>query len=86
VEKGRGVTIDLAHLSLDDPLTYELLQRGDTDGVFQLESGGMKEILVNLKPDCIEDLIALIALYRPGPMEMVPDFISRNGISLKYLI
>lgn len=78
VEKGRGISIDLDHLPLADAVTYELLQRGDTDGVFQLESAGMKEILVRMKPDCIEDLIALIALYRPGPMDMVPDFISRK--------
>jgi DNA polymerase-3 subunit alpha len=52
--------------------------RGDTDGVFQLESSGMKDILVSMKPDCIEDVIALIALYRPGPMNMVPEFILRK--------
>ncbi len=52
--------------------------RGDTDGVFQLESSGMKDILVRMKPDCIEDVIALIALYRPGPMNMVPEFILRK--------
>ena len=52
--------------------------RGDTDGIFQLESSGMKDILVRMKPDCIEDVIALIALYRPGPMENVPEFISRK--------
>lgn len=78
VEKGRGVVLDLENIPLDDEPTYELLQKGDTDGVFQLESAGMKDILINMKPDCIEDLIALIALYRPGPMEMVPDFIARK--------
>jgi len=59
-------------------LAYGLLQRGDTDGIFQLESSGMKDILTGMKPDCLEDLIALIALYRPGPMDMVPDFIARK--------
>ncbi|MCX7982066.1 MAG: DNA polymerase III subunit alpha [Syntrophales bacterium] len=78
VEQSRGISIDLDNIPLDDGLTYELLQKGDTDGIFQLESAGMREILVNMKPDCIEDLIALIALYRPGPMEMVPDFIARK--------
>ena len=52
--------------------------KGETDGVFQLESSGMKEILVSMKPDCIEDVMALIALYRPGPLKMVPEFISRK--------
>lgn len=78
VEQGRGISIDLDQLPLDDGPTYELLQKGDTDGIFQLESAGMRDILTNMKPDCIEDLIALIALYRPGPMEMVPDFIARK--------
>ena len=78
IQKGRGVTLDMDTLPLDDSETYVLLQRGDTDGIFQLESSGMKDILVNMKPDCIQDLIALIALYRPGPMEMVPDFIDRK--------
>lgn len=77
-EKGRGVHLDMDALPLDDTETYALLQKGDTDGIFQLESSGMKDILVNMKPDCIEDLIALIALYRPGPMDMVPDFIARK--------
>ncbi|MHB9099710.1 MAG: DNA polymerase III subunit alpha, partial [Syntrophales bacterium] len=78
VRDGRGITIDLNNLSLDDRQTYELLMRGDTDGIFQLESSGMKDILVRMKPDCIEDVIALIALYRPGPMDNVPEFIARK--------
>lgn len=76
---GRGITTDLNNLSLDDRQTYELLMRGDTDGIFQLESSGMKDILVRMKPDCIEDVIALIALYRPGPMDNVPEFIPRES-------
>jgi DNA polymerase-3 subunit alpha len=78
VKEGRGEAIDMESLSLDDEKTYQLLMRGDTDGVFQLESSGMKDTLVSMKPDCIEDVIALIALYRPGPMNMVPEFISRK--------
>jgi DNA polymerase-3 subunit alpha len=78
IREGRGEEIDMAALPLDDEKTYQLLMRGDTDGVFQLESAGMKDILVSMKPDCIEDVIALIALYRPGPMNMVPEFISRK--------
>ena len=78
VQEGRGVTLDIDNLPLDDRPTYELLMRGDTDGVFQLESSGMKDMLVRMKPDCIEDVIALIALYRPGPMENIPEFIARK--------
>ncbi|MBW6485708.1 MAG: DNA polymerase III subunit alpha [Syntrophobacterales bacterium] len=77
-KEGRGVTIDIDNLPLDDRPTYELLMRGDTDGVFQLESSGMKDMLIRMKPDCIEDVIALIALYRPGPMENIPEFIARK--------
>ncbi|HET58507.1 MAG TPA: DNA polymerase III subunit alpha [Deltaproteobacteria bacterium] len=78
IEKGRGVKLDFDEIPLDDSKTYQLLMNGQTDGVFQLESSGMKDILVSMKPDRIEDLIALIALYRPGPMNMVPDFIARK--------
>lgn len=78
IREGRGVSIDMDALPLDDIKTYQLLMRGDTDGIFQLESAGMKDILVSMKPDCIEDVIALIALYRPGPMNMVPEFIARK--------
>lgn len=78
IREGRNEEIDMESLPLDDGKTYRLLMRGDTDGVFQLESAGMKDILVSMKPDCIEDVIALIALYRPGPMNMVPEFISRK--------
>ncbi len=78
IKEGRGAGVDMGALPLADEKTYQLLMRGDTDGVFQLESAGMKDILVSMKPDCIEDVIALIALYRPGPMSMVPEFISRK--------
>ena len=73
-------------LPLDDQKTYELLMKGETDGVFQLESSGMKDLLVNLKPDHIEDIIALIALYRPGPMKMIPEFIARKQGKQKLLM
>lgn len=78
IKEGRGVDIDIDKIPLNDPNTYQLLMKGNTDGIFQLESSGMKDILVSMKPDCIEDIIALIALYRPGPMNMVPEFISRK--------
>ncbi|MBW2638110.1 MAG: DNA polymerase III subunit alpha, partial [Deltaproteobacteria bacterium] len=78
IKEGRGIDVDIDAIPHDDETTYSLLSKGQTDGVFQLESSGMKDILVNMKPDCIEDLIALISLYRPGPMNMVPDFIARK--------
>lgn len=65
---GKG-TIDLEEIPMDDHKTFEMLQRGDTLGVFQLESSGMTALVVRMKPDCFEDLIALVALYRPGPLE-----------------
>jgi DNA polymerase III subunit alpha len=71
---------DIDHLDLDDSATYQLLQSGDTTGVFQLESSGMKDLLVRLKPERFDDVIALVALYRPGPLEsgMVDDFVERR--------
>jgi DNA polymerase-3 subunit alpha len=70
--------IDLSHLPLDDAPTYELFQRGDTTGVFQLESAGMKRYLRGLKPTTFEDIIAMVALYRPGPMQFIDSFIKRK--------
>jgi len=70
--------IDLAHLPLNDKPTYELFQRGDTTGVFQLESAGMKRYLRALKPTHFEDIIAMVALYRPGPMQFIDSFIRRK--------
>jgi DNA polymerase-3 subunit alpha len=70
--------IDLSHLPLDDTPTYELFQRGDTTGVFQLESAGMKRYLRGLKPTTFEDIIAMVALYRPGPMQFIDSFIKRK--------
>ena len=78
IKEGRGEEIDIETIPLDNQKAFQLLMKGSTDGIFQLESSGMKDILLNMKPDCIEDIIALIALYRPGPMNMVPEFISRK--------
>jgi len=71
---------DLTNINLDDPDTYRLLVSGDTIGVFQLESSGMKDLLIRLKPECFDDVIALVALYRPGPMEsgMIDDYVKRK--------
>lgn len=76
VEKTTGTPIDYDTLPLDDKKTYRLLQEGKTTGVFQLESAGMKRYLKLLKPTNIEDVIAMVALYRPGPMELIPDYIA----------
>lgn len=70
--------IDISTIPLDDKKTYELLQRGDTTGVFQLESAGMKRYLRELKPTKFDDIIAMVALYRPGPMQFIDDFIARK--------
>jgi DNA polymerase-3 subunit alpha len=78
IRESHNINIDINDLPLDDHQTYQLLMKGETDGVFQLESSGMKDLLVNFKPDHIEDVIALIAAYRPGPMKMIPDFIARK--------
>jgi DNA polymerase III subunit alpha len=78
IREAHRVEVDIEYLPLNDRQTYELLMRGDTDGIFQLESSGMKDVLVRMKPDCIEDVIALIALYRPGPMDNIPEFITRK--------
>lgn len=66
VEKRTGEKVDINNIPLDDEATFELLQRGDTDGVFQLESAGMKKLVKDLKPSVFEDLGALVALFRPG--------------------
>lgn len=78
--KASGVDIDLAHIPLDDGPTYAMLGRAEATGVFQLESSGMRDVLRRMKPNRIGDIIALVALYRPGPMDNIPTFIEvKNG-------
>lgn len=74
----RGIDVDLAQLPLDDPATYTLLGKGETVGVFQLESTGMRKAIADIKPDRFEDIIALVALYRPGPMANIPVYGARK--------
>lgn len=76
VEATKKIKIDLDQIPLDDAQTFALFQRGETTGVFQLESGGMKRYLKQLVPTELEDIIAMVSLYRPGPMEFIPDFIA----------
>jgi DNA polymerase-3 subunit alpha len=80
IARTTGLAIDLTALPMDDLSTFKMIQEGDTTGVFQMESAGFKELLKKLRPDCFEDIIAAVALYRPGPLEggMVDDFIKRK--------
>lgn len=78
IKKNRGVEIDIDNIPLDDTKTFELYQRAETTGTFQFESPGMQKYLRELKPDKFEDLIAMNALYRPGPMEYIPTYIKRK--------
>ncbi len=78
IKRSKGIDIDLDALPLDDKKTYELFSNGETTGIFQFESAGMKRYLKELKPNRFEDLIAMNALYRPGPMEYIPQFIRRK--------
>jgi DNA polymerase-3 subunit alpha len=86
VKRTRGIEIDIDHLSLDDKKTYDLLNRAETLGVFQLESGGMRDLCKKFQISSIEHITALVALYRPGPMDLIPDFIKRRHgeIEIKY--
>lgn len=87
VKRTRGIDINIDKIPMDDKLSFELLQRGDTTGVFQLESGGMKRYLKDLKPTIFDDIVAMGALYRPGPMEWIPTYIQgkHNPDKVKYL-
>ena len=78
IKKARGIDIDIDHIPIDDETTYKLFQEGRTVAVFQFESGGMQKYLRELKPTVIGDLIAMNALYRPGPMDYIPQFIRRK--------
>ena len=78
IKKRHGIEFDIEKIPIDDPETYALYSRGDTTSVFQFESPGMKEWLIKLQPTRFEDLIAMNALYRPGPMDYIPDFVDRK--------
>ena len=78
IKKSKGVDLDISKIPMDDAKTFELYSKGDTQGLFQFESYGMQQFLQRLQPDKFEDLIALNALYRPGPMDYIPDFIDRK--------
>ena len=87
IEADHGVRVDFASMEYDDPEVYETISSGNTMGIFQLESGGMTSFMKNLRPDCFEDIIAGIALYRPGPMASIPTYIDnkRNPDHVAYV-
>src|SRR3990167_2148073 len=86
VEINSGKKIDIHHVPIDDKKTYDLISKGDTVGVFQLESGGMKHLAKELKPNKLSDISAMVALYRPGPMDLIPAFLEgkMNAKKIKY--
>jgi DNA polymerase-3 subunit alpha len=87
IEKNHGIKIDISRMTYDDKATFELISCGNTQGVFQLESSGMTQFMKNLKPDCFEDIVAGISLYRPGPMGSIPTYIEnkKNPAGIAYL-
>ncbi len=78
IKKSKGIDVDIENIPLDDEDTYKMLQEGKTTAVFQFESAGMKDVHKQIKPDRFEDLIAIVSLYRPGPMDNIPTFIKRK--------
>ncbi|MCK5180981.1 MAG: DNA polymerase III subunit alpha, partial [Dehalococcoidia bacterium] len=82
ITQNRGISLDLQHIPLDDTKTFELLASGETKGIFQLESAGMRRYIKELKPTTFSDIAAMVALYRPGPMEQIPTFIrAKQGVA-----
>ena len=78
VEKNRGLKLDSSKISLRDKGIYEIMCRGETEGIFQFEGEGISDLIRKAKPDCFEDIVAINALYRPGPMDMIPDYLKRK--------
>jgi DNA polymerase III subunit alpha len=87
IERNRNKKISTVQISMSDPGIYELMQKGDTAGVFQFEGGGITSLITKAKPSRFEDLVAITALYRPGPMEMIPEYLKRKQgeVAVKYL-
>ena len=78
IKNTHGIEVDIESKDMDDPEVYEMISKGETDGVFQLESGGMKQFMKELRPESIEDIIAGISLYRPGPMDSIPTYVANK--------
>ena len=87
IEENQGKKISLQQISLNDPGIYEIMSKGDTVGIFQFEGSGISNLLMNSQPTCFEDIIAIIALYRPGPMSMIPSYLDRKKgkVAVEYL-
>ncbi len=87
IEKNHGITVDIDKIAYDEAKVYELLSRGDTFGVFQLEGSGMRQFITDMKPSGFEDIIAAVALYRPGPMDSIPTYIynKKNQDKISYI-
>lgn len=87
IKENHGVEIDFSKMDYDDPAVYEMISKGNTQGIFQLESAGMTEFMKNLNPSCFEDIVAGISLYRPGPMDSIPKYIEnkKNPEKVKYV-
>lgn len=87
INENHGVEIDFSKMDYDDPAVYEMISKGNTQGIFQLESAGMTEFMKNLNPSCFEDIVAGISLYRPGPMDSIPKYIEnkKNPEKVKYV-
>ena len=85
LKRARNIDIDLSQLEYNDSAVYSLISSGKTDGIFQFESSGMKNFIKELKPDCFEDIVAGVALFRPGPMDFIPKYIrGKHGVDVKY--
>ena len=86
VKKNHGIEIDLNRLNFEDKNVYDYISTGKTEGIFQIESSGMQSFMKELKPDCLEDIIAGISLYRPGPMDFIPRYVKgkRDKASIVY--
>ncbi len=86
VHEMRGIAVDLQKIPLDDPLVFDIIQSGNTTGIFQIESAGMRRLARDLRPSNFSDISAMIALFRPGPMDLIPDFIEgkKNAAKIKY--
>jgi DNA polymerase III subunit alpha len=79
VRRNRGVNLESSQISIKDPGIYEIMSRGDTAGIFQFEGEGITDLIRKAKPNCFEDIVAINALYRPGPMDMIPDYVDRKS-------
>lgn len=84
IEKNQGIRLTTKDISLSDPGIYEIMRRGDTEGIFQFEGSGITNLLQKAAPTCFEDIVAINALYRPGPMEMIPEYLKRKMGKVKY--